>query len=331
MSKKSKIIIIMWYGYSRRASSLSHELNADLILIDTYITRNPKLRKYFLWIDYIIKSTITLYKLFVINPDIIIATSPPSFCPIVCYFYSGLFNKKLIIDAHNSAFLSPWIKVPLYRKVLRKSDKILVHNLELLNYLKEIYKNYNFYLLPDPLPIFQVQPGDNNGKYILIICSFSDDEPIELILTAVKEFLFISKEKIQFFITGNYRKKYQVYTKFEDVENIRFLGFLDQKEYEKYLINAFGIISFSTKAMVQQSALIEALSAEVPFLSESSDTNKRIFKLGAVLSEINKNELVKSLVYLSENRMELKKMISDLKKEYENSWKLMKNNFLSLI
>lgn len=320
----------MWYGYSRRASSLSQELNAELILIETYVTKNPKFRKYFLWIDYIFKSIITLVKLILKKPEIIIATSPPSFCPIVCYFYSKLFNKKLIIDAHNSAFLSPWIKVPLYKRVLSKAEKVLVHNLELLQYLNEKYNEYNFHLLPDPLPKFNIPAESYGHPYFLIICSFSDDEPIEIILKAVEEFLLISNKKIQFYVTGNYFKKLEVYKEFDKNENIKFLGFVDEKVYEKYLSNAFGIITISTKKMVQQSAAIEALAAEVPFLTEKSETNKRIFNKGVVLSEIDKNELIKALEYLTQNQLLLKKEITELKQEYEIDWKQYKDLFLSI-
>lgn len=315
-----KIIIVMWYAYSRRATSLSKELNAELFLLDTYVTKNPKFRKFFLWFDYLLKFNFTIIKLIRAKPELVIATSPPSLCPIACYFYCKIFNIDLIVDAHNSAFLNPWINVPLYKKVLRNSKKIIVHNLELYNHLSEKYQSFNFFLLPDPLPTFKESKNFMYTDYFLIICSFSDDEPIEMILDAVQEFVSKTENQFKFYVTGNYLKNPNLYKKFKNEKNILFLGFLDQNDYENYLLNAYGIITISQKAMVQQSAAIEALAAEVPFIIENSKTNRRLFYKGAILTDIKKEAIVDAIKTLIIKRDFLKKRITELKNEYRSSW-----------
>lgn len=326
----------MWYAYSRRAKSLSAELDADLILIDTFITKNIKLRKFLIWIDYLIKSVVTFKILYDRNPDIIIATSPPSFCPMVCYFYGKLFKKKLVVDAHNSAFLKPWIYTPYYLKTLMSAKLVLVHNIELNEFLKEHYFNIKFFVLQDPLSNFRIKKTevspDFPPKYFLLILSFSADEPVELIFNAIRTFLRNNNnEKVLFYATGNYNKNLKIYNKYKGIKGIKFLGFVDDSRYEEILTNSFAIISFSTKKMVQQSAAIEALSAGIPLISEKSETNNRIFYKGAILTDIVEQEIYWALSDMIKRQEILKKEMLSLRNEYSLSWKESSVKFLNLL
>lgn len=333
---KRKILIVMWYGYSRRATSLSKELNCELLLIDSFITKNQKIRKYFLWIDYSLKTILTFKKLLKIKPDIIISTSPPSFCPIVCYIYCKIFGIKLIVDTHNSAFLRPWVSVPLYKRVMKNALLVLTHNVELNNYLARKYYGYNFFVLPDPLPNFINNKNQTvlgiDKKYFLVILSFSPDEPVELIFRSIMIFLDSIKDSIfSFYITGNYKKNLAIYNKYKGIPEIKFLGFLDEKNYEQVLVNSYAVISFSTKQMVQQSAVIESLGAAVPVITENSETNRRIFTKGAILTELVDSKVAEAFTELIKNYDKLKKEIILQKAEYSLSWKENLNKFLKLL
>ncbi len=320
---QNKSLIIMWYGYSRRATSLSKKLDFDLLLVDSVITKSVHIRKYLLWLDYLIKSIYTFFELIKRRPENVIATTPPSFCPMISFIYCRIFNKKFIIDTHNSGFMSPWIKVPFYKTVLKKADLILVHNQEEYEYLKNLYKDYKFFVLPDPLPDFSPnivkENLSNSEKYFLVILSFSSDEPVEIIFQAIKIFLE-HYDGYKFKITGNYKKNKVIYNQYCKINGIEFLGFVDEKLYERYLINAYGIITLSTKPMVQQSAAIEALGACVPLICEESSTNKRIFPRGAVLSKIKLENLFEAIKFLSEENDRLKIEISSDKKDYMNKY-----------
>lgn len=318
----------MWQGYSRRATSLSKEINAELLLLDTFITKTPKIRKYLLLIDYLIKSFFTIIKLIKTQPDTVIATSPPSFCPMICYTYTRLFNKIFIVDGHNSAFLKPWIDIPFYKIVLKNSNKILIHNQELYQYLKTKFFGYNLYLLPDPLPniYFDYNKVTPYKIYFLIICSFSDDEPIELILKAIDTLVNSENLDIQFLITGNYKKNIKLYKKFKCKKQIEFLGFLEESDYLNYLVNATAVITISNKSMVQQSAAIESLAAGIPIILENSETNKRIFNKGVVLTELNIDSIKNSIKNLLYNYDKLKKEILQLRENYRLDWYKYLNN-----
>lgn len=328
-NRKRKIVIVMWYAYSRRAKSLSVELDAELILLDTFITKNIKLRKFLIWIDYLFKSLVTFKILHDRNPDIIIATSPPSFCPIICYFYGKLFKKELVVDAHNSGFLLPWIKTPLYKLILKRSSYILIHNEEFLNYLKKQYLAFKFHLLPDPLPKLKFNPEIKIQftKYILIICSFANDEPLEIIFESIKNFNISYKVNFQFLVTGNYKKNIELYKKYNEKFNINFLGFLNDEIYTNFLLNASAVITISTKKMVQQSAAIESLAACIPMILENSETNRRIFFKGVVLTEISVKSLKNSLIELSVKLPTLKREITELRQEYNVYLQKIFNNF----
>lgn len=331
-----KCLIIMWYGYSRRAKSLSKELGADLLLVDTVITKNQRFRKYLLWFDYLIKTIKTFNYLIKNRPDFAIATSPPSFCPIISCLYCRIFNKKLVIDAHNSAFLKPWINVPFYKRILKNSHLILIHNNEFYEYLSKIYSDYNFFVLPDPLPDFEKSIKKNstglNNKYFLVILSFSSDEPVDLIFKSIKNYLQSSENnEYSFFITGNYLKNKKIYDEYSKIDGIQFLGFLSEENYEHVLLNSFAVITFSTKIMVQQSAAIEALGAGIPLISEDSKTNRGIFYKGAILTKLFETEIVHAIKLMISKNSELKTQVNQLKEEYLKGWEINKKNFINLV
>lgn len=72
--------------------------------------------------------------------------------------------------------------------------------------------------------------------------------------------------------------------------------------------------------MVQQSAAIEALGAGVPLISEDSETNRRIFYKGAILTKFNEKDITYAIKEVIIKNEILKKEINDLKIEYSEKW-----------
>lgn len=216
--------------------------------------------------------------------NIVIAQSPPSLCPIVCGIYCRIFNKKLIVDAHHSAFVKPWLNVPFYFVALRFAVTVIVHNNETEKNLKKKYTGIKFFTLYDKIPEFPVSEKTQED-YFFVVLSYSSDEPLEEMFESFKSYLSKEKRKIPFRITGNYRKKKDMYYKYYDLTGIEFLGFVDNSEYEYLLTNAFGVIALSISQDVQQCASIEAIGASVPIIVTDTDTNRRLFFKGAIFTE----------------------------------------------
>jgi glycosyl transferase family 1 len=329
-----KSVFIVWNEFNRRPNELREILHCDLFFIKRIINNRNKFWKYFFGIDYLYKSVRTIFYLIIKNPKIVYAQSPPSFCPMVCFMYTLVFKKVLIVDGHNNAFESPWMSVPFYKNVLEASKIVLVHNHELAQNLKQKYTNIEFYTLPDRIfnpKMHDSSVEDSLGKYFLIVASFDSDEPLEELLTGVKIFLEQSNDKIDFIITGNYNRKIEIYEGFKNIKRIKFLNYINDSTYNNYLNNAFGIIALTTRPMVQQCAAIEALSSKIPLITTNNATNRRIFFKGAILTYNNRNDIKNAIIRYIANFYSLKKEMEELNIYQKEEWEKNFSTFLSLL
>lgn len=319
-----KTIQIVWYDYCRRATVLGEHLNASVIFVRHLIKSRGKLWRLFFWIDYAFKGIKTILVLLYHKPEHVFATSPPSLCPIFCWIYCRVFQKKLIVDAHNSAFMKPWIVIPFYKKVLQSSAVVIVHNYEYEEFLKKGFPAFNFHTLHDKIPVLESSNGKSSyeKKYFLVIVSYGLDEPLDELFKAIK--LILSQEgkpQAIFKITGDYHKRLDLYDQYHQVTGIEFLGFVNFDRYDNLLQNAFGIIALTTAQMVQQCAAIEAIGATVPLITTDTDTNRRLFFRGAVLTNSDHLSIVDAIVKFHSQRPALLDGIREVKTCCTQQWK----------
>ena len=319
--KNLKIAFIIWNEFNRRPAELSKILHCKPLFIKRIINNRSKAWKYLFWIDYLYKSIYTLIYLISNRPEYVIAQSPPSFCPIVCYIYCKVRHKSLIIDGHNGGFERPWIKIPFYQYVMRKSNFILVHNIEFQNFLQQKFDWNNLFLLPDPIPnVIRKQKMNENQKYFFVILSFAADEPLEELFAAMRLFLLEEDYDVNFIISGNYNRKFDIYSEYSKLDGINFVGYVDNLKYEELLVNAFGVIALSKRQMVQQCAAVESLGAEVPVILSENITNNRIFFKGAELTTLSTKNIRTAIINFISKQDRLKSEIKEVKIFWENDW-----------
>ncbi len=231
-------------------------------------------------------------------------------------------DKQLVIDGHNGAFMDPWIKVPFYNYVLRNSSVVLVHNEEFYKHVREKFKKINFFTLPDSLPDLSSYSLNSSGniKYFLVILSFAYDEPLKELFTGIKEYLAENSTNIEFYITGNFNNNIEIYNNYNALKDIKFLGFIDDEKYLRLLKNAFGIISLSTREMVQQCAVVEAVGAEVPLVCSDNETNRRIFNKGAILTRNNHEDIYYAIQKFVLNETKLRREIQAIKNNWQTDF-----------
>ncbi len=334
MAISPKTVFIIWNEYNRRPDILSQALKCEKIFVKRIISNRTIFWKFLFWIDYLYKAVFTTIYLIYKNPDLVFAQSPPSFCPMVCWFYCKITKRTLVVDGHNNAFEPPWISVPLYKKVMERSKFVLVHNEELSQSLSKKYISINFYILPDR--IFHISPmniknPDTNGKYFLIIASFAGDEPLIELLEGIILFLNETEEDIEFKITGNYKRKIKIYDAYNEIKGIKFLGYIDDDRYFTYFNNAYGIIALTTRPMVQQCAAIEAIGAQVPIITSDNTTNRRIFFKGAVLTNNYRNEIKDAINKFILTNSSLRMEMDELKVYHEQEWEKRFSGFLAAL
>jgi glycosyltransferase involved in cell wall biosynthesis len=314
--KKSEALFIAWVTWSRRPVGLSEWFGLEPIFIDLFPKRGLFWNLFFP-IDYLMKSLSTLAELLKHRPRIVFAQSGPSFCPMTVSFYRLFFKCRMVVDCHNSAFEKPWIQVPFYLRILRNANLVLVHNDEWFDYLQKQYPDVPLFCLPDPIPEF---PEDQNtGSHVLISMSYSADEPIREVLEGIRIYRHRGG-KLEFKITGNWRKMEKLCLPFHEVDGLEFTGFVSNERYQEFLLTAAGVGAFSVRDMVQQCATVEAVGAGIPIVTSDSSTSRRLFPQGAVLTLNEPEPIADAFCKLEANqgklKMEIFKLASSLKKDW---------------
>lgn len=317
----NKVIFITWTTYSPHSLLLSEAFNSKIFYVDNLINSRGLLWKLLFLFDYIYKAYTTISIINKQSPNIVIMQSPPTLTPIVIVLYSFLKKYKTVIDSHNGAFEKPWDSVPFYKWILRKADIVIVHNQQLLNKLRnnDSYRQINFKLLNSRLSDYsdikkEVKP------YTLIVSTFSGDEPMDILLEAIKIFNKDNPEVTKFMLTGNYNKKLELYNKYKNDSGIEFLGFVSNENYRQLVVNAEVLVSLSTRDDVQQFALMEAIGAETPFISNRNKTNEMLFGDNMILIDILPKDIAIGISNFFSKKEKYIKNVSLLKKQIKDNW-----------
>jgi len=329
MNKIKKIILISWQAYNPHSFLLGEAFDAKIFFINDLINTRNIVWKLFFYIDYFYKSLKTIYFILTSKPNLIIVQNPTAITVIIAVLFKSISNVKVIADSHNGAFSKPWQNFPLHKWALKKADIVLIHNMQLLERLlsDKSYLGVNFRHLNSRL-------SSLNNKiiltppYILVVSSFAADEPMEVLLEALRLYNKKSNSNILFRITGNYNKKPLLYNEFKNDIGLEFLGFVSNEQYKMYLSNSDAVISLSTRDDVQQFALMEAISAGVPFISNDNLTNKSLFTDKMILVEIESNKIANGIekFYSEKNKFveNLYELKEDLKKKWEKDFLAIK-------
>ena len=331
--KLGKAAFIVWMNYCRRADTLCSVMDIKCVFIGNLIENRNIIWRLFFWVDYLYKAIRTSIFLLHYRPDIVLSQSPPSFCPIICWAYCTVFSKKFVIDAHNGAFERPWIDVPFYLNVLRAATVVLIHNYDFKKYIEKKYVNINFFVLPDKIPGMPTKDTyDSPAKiFFLIVVVYQPDEPVIEILEAAKEIVSSSQLNVVFKITGNYKRKMDIYRQYKDIKGIEFLGFISDTKYQQYLQDAYGIIALSTRSMIQQCAAVEALGAGVPMIISDSVTARKMFFKGAVMTKNDSKSIMRAIKEYCFKKSVLLEELKEIKNFWEINWENAYSEFLKLL
>lgn len=310
-----KKVYISWTDFNWHAYLQAKTFNSEIKFISSFKKIKTDGNKLLKFLEYIKKSYKSLYIIFKVKPLLLFTEDPPPISSIIAIIIRPLLKYKFVIDAHNGAFENPMISIPGHKLALKKADAILVHN-NPLKYLVENdkrFKDCKFFTLNDPIPEIPYYKSDDNKNYLLVVTTFHGDEPIEIVLEGIIAFLSKYPDtEIEFRLTGNFNKKIHLYYKYKHPKII-FLGFVEQKIYHQKLVNALGVISYSVRERVQQFALMEALGAGVPFISNKNLTNLELFDNKMVLTEITPDAIAEGIQKFLLSREALLSNINSLK------------------
>lgn len=277
-------------------------------------------------VRYLVSAYKTIRIILAAKPKLVIMTNLPIFAPLTALLLRPFLRFELVLDFHSGALEdSFWRKfIPAYKYLCRTSSFTIAHN----NYdgatikefggnpiyLKAIPKNFNHLAL-------MAAPENTT---IIVICSFTGDEPIHLLIEAME-----LCEDINFKVTGNYNK---VGLRQDNLpENIELLGFLDYGDYIDTIAASTAIMTVSTRDKIMQAAVHEALSVRVPVIANKSTTLEDALGDAGVFANVEPKSIASACIYAAENAAllrenvklqsefklnELREIVSNLRAKY---------------
>jgi glycosyltransferase involved in cell wall biosynthesis len=247
-------------------------------------------------------------RLYVQNPSIVLA-----FWAVTL---GKLFAQKVIIDAHNSGVYPSDGKNKLLLSInawiLRRADLVIVSNPKLQNdMLKDlgVTKAISF---PDPIPELppysetEADHGLKQNDNVFIICSWSEDEPIEAYINAAKKL-----PNIQFYFSGKFEKVGIVAS--EAPSNVHLLGFVSENEYLKHLALCSVIVDLTTRDNCLVCGAYEAIAYEKPVVLTDNEVNREVFGGGVVYCYADENSLIEAIPEALSSNVAQQKKVRELK------------------
>lgn len=307
-------IWITWEDH-RRSRELAKAFQAEYIPLIS--KKNRPLR-------YFILSIKTLMVIIKKKPKVVFCQNPSIVLNFLLCLLKYLFDYKLIADRHSNFKLNTinshnikWMGFHFLSRFCSKySDITIVTN----DYLKVVVENYggNALILPDKLPSLTAKAETSSPqKKIVFISTFSDDEPInEVISAAIDQPYFIS-------ITGNYRH----YKNIEELQeklpnNVLLTGFLPESDYQQLLSNADVIIIITDQEYTLTCGAYEAVSLEKVMVLGNTKTIRNYFYKGAIYTDISVQSIQHALEEALLHHDKLKLEVHELKQELVANWQL---------
>jgi glycosyltransferase involved in cell wall biosynthesis len=242
------------------------------------------------------------------RPRTVVAMNLPVFLPLAVALARPIYKVQLVLDFHSGALTDRkwWWFRPIYRMLVRTASFTICHNAEdgetvsqwggRVVYLTTLVATIGG-LKPPPAP---------ESPTFLAVCSFKQDEPVELMLRAMS-----MCPQYEFWLTGNWRRS-QVAEQ-QIPSNVRFLGFLEYRDYLEKMSVCSAVITLSKRSHIMQAAIHEALSLGIPVVTNTSCTLEKVLGDAGVYSALNSDELAGAFNHLVENRALIQQKIQQIR------------------
>lgn len=178
-----------------------------------------------------------------------------------------LVRRPLVVTVHGNAdvYELPPHLAPATRFVLRRADAVVAVGQDLAEYLRTTMRVSNVTVIPNGIPVetFQVSQSAGPGVSLLSICRLVPRKNILVLIDAVER-LVGEGHDLSLVIAGTGPEKDAIERRVARAPGaIRFVGFIDEAEKRRLLLNADVFVQLSTREGLSIAAL-EALASGVP-------------------------------------------------------------------
>jgi len=313
----SNAIWIVWDDH-RRSRELANYLGVEYIVCE--YSGAALLR-------YIVLTFRTLDYVFKKKPNIIFCQNPSVVLASLLAVFARRKKFTLIVDRHSNFKIEPrgtslwkWRLFHLFSDYsLRAADLTIVTNSEAADYVSSIGGVPA--VLPDKLPgdVSAVERMLQGEVKFLFICSFDLDEPVDSVLNSFR----CLGSKYHVYVTGNFMK-YHNWKEYYNIENIHFLGFVDETEYLSYLNSVDATIVLSDMPMTLNCGSYESVKAGKPQIVSDSLVIREWFRRGAVYVDPKvESSILRGIKEIVERLDELKMEQKHFSETLDSEWKVL--------
>ena len=283
MSAKS--IYIVWAKHSRRAETLSAELDLDGNVSFQY---EERLKAHWLLpLRYLVQGWKTWRLLEQQRPQVVLVQSPPIFALLVVAAWCELRGKTgspgdralYALDCHTATWYHRkwrWAK-PLMHLLSRRAAVTLCHDEEAQDILR-LWKVKGFFLA-DGIPTLSPPTGTGGSEgetRVGVIGSLDPDEPVAEVFAAARLL-----PQVTFYVTGD-PKRLKTKLLAQKPENVVLTGFLRGGAYTALLKNVHGLVVLTNESKALNCAAHEAVAMAKPTVVSDWPEMRRNFSRGFI-------------------------------------------------
>lgn len=259
----------LWIAWERqrRSVELAECFNCQLCIIE----HNGMFR-------YVRSIAETLKILTQQKPEMLFVQNPSMVLAALACLYGKAVGLPVVVDRHSTFMLSrAYRKTPriILFRFLHKLTIFMAHlTIVTNNYLAEIVEEIGgrAFVLPDKLPRLDKSErlslkGTSN---LLLISSFGLDEPIEAVLSAMKQH---EEAGTHLYITGN-DSKLDERVKDKAPANVTFTGFMEEQRFVDMLFSVDAVMALTTSEYCMLCGCYESISAGTPLVT----SDKRVLR-----------------------------------------------------
>lgn len=261
------------------------------------------------------------------KPQIIFSQNPSLVLAILSIAYAKLFNKKVVIDAHNAG-LSPlegksrvlnWLahRLPRWSSLTIVSNPGLVCQVSLWG--------GRSVAVPDPFPV--INRPDSPGKLkatfnILYICTWSADEPVNAVLDASNKL----DASICIYMTGN-SKGAEYANRNEVPQAVELTGYVKDDEFNRLLYACDAVMVLTTREDCLLCGAYEGVTAGKPLILSDTTALRTYFCEGSVFVENTALSIRTGIETLKNNHAEYAAQVQHLKQQRETEFQVIIDAF----
>jgi len=313
MTKTTGNVFIVWNPFQRRAQTLADAFGLEIYYFHFKWEERGKLFKA---ISYLGKFALTLKTLFQHRPRYVFIQLAPTPLLYAAAFYRLLMGNRYISDCHNTMIYdASWIHWPFAKRLLRASYITLVHNDDVKAHADRL--EIAAEILRDPLPSMEI-PDEvttvadipiKTTDYVIIPCSMAVDEPVHELFAAARAV------PDMIFVMTWFADRLPIDLRSQAPENMRFTGFLPEKDFNALYANARAALVLTTREGTQPSGAAEAISLGVPLIVSELRTTKRLYGDAPVYVQNEPDSIIRGVQDARSNHDSIARAVSELRQD----------------